>query len=60
MLAIKIAKIERGNPSMNKKRLIITSIISILLVSILMIGSTYSIFTISDVDEDTMYIQQET
>lgn len=60
MLAIKIAKIERGNPSMNKKRLIITSIISILLVSILMKGSTYSIFTISDVDEDTMYIQQET
>ncbi len=37
---------------MNKKRLIITSIISIILVSILFIGSTYSIFTSSDVDEN--------
>ena len=38
---------------MNKKRLIITSVISIVLVSILMMGSTYSIFTTSDVDEES-------
>ena len=37
---------------MNKKRLIITSVISIVLVAILMIGTTYSIFTSSDVDEN--------
>ena len=37
---------------MNKKRLIITSVISIILVSILFIGSTYSIFTSSDIDEN--------
>lgn len=37
---------------MNKKRLIITSTISIILVSILMIGTTYSIFTSSDIDEN--------
>ena len=37
---------------MNKKRLIITSVISIILVSILMLGSTYSIFTTSDTDEE--------
>ena len=36
----------------NKKRLIITSIISIMLVSILFLGSTYSIFTIQEIDED--------
>ena len=36
---------------MNKKRLIITSTISIILVSILLIGSTYSIFTTTEVDE---------
>ena len=36
---------------MNKKRLIFTSLISIILVSVLMIGSTYSIFTSSDIDE---------
>lgn len=36
----------------HKKRIIITSVISIILVSILMIGSTYSIFTSSDIDED--------
>lgn len=37
---------------MNKKRLIVTSVISIILVSILFIGSTYSIFTSRDVDEN--------
>lgn len=37
---------------MNKKRLIITSLISIILVFILMIGSTYSVFTTSDIDEN--------
>ena len=36
----------------SRKRLIITSVISIVLVSILMIGSTYSIFNSSDVDEE--------
>ncbi len=36
---------------MNKKRLIVTSVISIILVSILFIGTTYSIFTSSDIDE---------
>lgn len=35
-----------------KKRLILTSIISIVLVVVLMIGSTYSIFVTSNVDED--------
>ena len=37
---------------MNKKRLIITSMLSFLLVAILMVGSTYSIFTSSEADED--------
>lgn len=37
---------------MSKKRLIITSLISIILVSILFIGTTYSIFTTEDVDEN--------
>lgn len=37
----------------SKKRLIITSIISIVLVSILFIGSTYSIFTSTDVDQES-------
>ena len=37
---------------MNKKRLIITGILSILLVVVLMLGSTYSIFTSSEVDEN--------
>ncbi len=36
----------------SRKRLIITSVISIVLVSILMIGSTYSIFNSSDMDEE--------
>lgn len=36
---------------MNNKRLIISSTISILLVSILLIGSTYSIFTSTEIDE---------
>jgi hypothetical protein len=38
---------------MNKKRLIITSSISIILVAILLIGSTYSVFTSSEIDENT-------
>lgn len=37
---------------MNRKRLIITSTLSIILVSILMISTTYSIFTTTEVDED--------
>ena len=37
---------------MNRKRLIITGVISIILVSILMIGTTYSIFTSKDIDEN--------
>ena len=37
---------------MIKKRLIITSVISILLVAVLMLGSTYSIFTTSEIDEN--------
>lgn len=37
---------------MNKQRLIITSLISIILVSILFIGTTYSIFTTSEIDEN--------
>lgn len=36
---------------MNNKRLVIASTISLLLVSILLIGSTYAIFTSSEVDE---------
>lgn len=36
---------------MNNRRLIISSTISILLVSILLIGSTYSIFTSTEIDE---------
>ena len=37
---------------MTKKRLIVTSVISIILISLLFIGSTYSIFTTGDVDEN--------
>ena len=37
---------------MNKKRLIINSIIAIILVSMLFISNTYSIFTSGDVEED--------
>lgn len=36
----------------SKKRLIITSLFSIFLVSILMLGSTYSIFNSTDIDEE--------
>ena len=36
---------------MNKKRLIISSVISIFLVSVLLLGSTYSIFTSQEIDE---------
>ena len=36
---------------MNKKRLIITSIISILCVSLLLVGSSYAIFTTSEEDD---------
>lgn len=35
-----------------KKRLIVTSIISLILVSVLFIGNTYSIFTSVDIDEN--------
>lgn len=35
-----------------KKRLILTSVISVFLIVILMIGSTYSVFNSSNVDED--------
>ena len=35
-----------------KKRLVITSLISLILVCILLINSTYSIFTTGDVDEN--------
>ena len=38
---------------MNKKRLIMTSLLSIFLVSILLVGSTYSIFTSQEIDENT-------
>ena len=37
---------------MIKKRLIITSSLSIVLVAMLLIGSTYSIFTTTEIDED--------
>lgn len=37
---------------MNKKRLIVNSVISIVLVSLLFIGNTYSVFTSGDVEED--------
>ena len=37
---------------MNKNRLIITSLVSIFLVTILLVGSTYFIFTSSYIDED--------
>lgn len=37
---------------MNKNRLIITSVISIVLVFLLMMGNTYSLFTSRDVDEE--------
>ena len=37
---------------MNQKRLIITSLISIILVSVLFIGSTYSVFTTTSPDEE--------
>ena len=36
---------------MNKKRLILTSVLSIFLSAILLIGSTYSIFTSQEIDE---------
>ena len=36
----------------HQKRLIFTSVLSILLVSILLIGSTYSIFNSTDIDEE--------
>lgn len=36
---------------LNRTRLIVTSVISVVLVAVLMLGSTYSIFTSSDVDE---------
>ena len=35
-----------------RKRLILTSIVSIILILVLMIGSTYSIFVTSNIDED--------
>ena len=38
---------------MNKKRLIITSLLSIFLVTILLIQSTYSIFTTTEIDENS-------
>ena len=38
---------------MNRKRLIITSLISIILVSVLFIGNTYSVFTTTSPDEET-------
>ena len=41
----------------SKKRLIVTSVISIILVSILMIGSTYSLFNSTDVDQETNVYQ---
>ena len=41
----------------SKKRLIVTSAISIILVSILMIGSTYSIFNSTDVDQEANVYQ---
>lgn len=37
---------------MRQKRLIITSIISITLIAVLMMGTTYSIFRTSDIDEE--------
>ena len=37
---------------MTRKRLIITSVISVVLVSVLMMGTTYSIFTSRDIEED--------
>lgn len=36
----------------SKVRLVVTGVISIVLVSVLMLGSTYSLFTTSNVDED--------
>ena len=36
----------------SKIRLVVTGVISIILVSILMLGSTYSLFSTSNVDED--------
>ena len=38
---------------MNKQRLIISSVISIFLVATLLLGSTYSIFTSQEIDENT-------
>ena len=35
-----------------RKRLVITSLISIILICILFIGSTYSLFTTQDIDEN--------
>lgn len=37
----------------SRKRLIFTSLLSIILVSILFIGTTYSVFTSSEIDENT-------
>jgi len=37
----------------HKKRLIVTSVISLFLVSVLMLGSTYSVFVSSEIDENT-------
>ena len=36
----------------SKTRLVVTSLFSIVLVSVLLLGSTYSLFTTSSVDED--------
>lgn len=36
----------------SKTRLVVTSLVSIVLVSVLLLGSTYSLFTTSSVDED--------
>lgn len=44
----------------SKRRIIITSTISILLVSILLIGSTYSVFTSQDIEEDINVFQTGT
>ncbi len=54
---IDLIKNRTGVKTLNKKRLIITSTISIILVCILLIGSTYSIFTSSDVDEEVNVYQ---
>ena len=38
---------------MNKKRLIISSVVSIFLATVLLLGSTYSIFTTSEISDET-------